>query len=140
MEAKAAPWRAMWCPTGPDVEGRKASLLAQVRDAIADLNESDDLAPITVEDVDRGLRSLKPTTGVGMEGCGPREWLRLPYVARAELAAILNMVERRAAWPWVAGSRVVDPLGRAAGQAEGPRARLHLHAGAAPQPHTETVR
>jgi hypothetical protein len=55
-----------------------------------------------VEDVDRGLRSLKPTTGVGTEFCGPREWLRLPRAARAELAAILNLVERKAAWPWQA--------------------------------------
>ena len=62
-------------------------------------NNAETLDPITVDDVDRGIKELKSNTALGLDQWEVA-WLKaMPPEAKESLATLLNMVEACGSWP-----------------------------------------
>jgi hypothetical protein len=89
VEAALCHWSAIW----------KVDQIEQLEERPWDQAGESDLAPITVEEVERAALAFKETTGMGSDDFHPRWVVRLSLAGKQAITDMLNAAERSRVWP-----------------------------------------
>ena len=105
-------WNSLW--TQPQHATAKQLWKVPKQHAMRSTREQE-LAPSTIEDLERGLKMLKTSTAVGIDQWSPGQLRLLSPEAKKALLCILQDVEASKAWPGYTHYNIIVLMGKPAG-------------------------
>ena len=109
-QALLQDWGALWTH---EHHAKCVEVWALLKQHAKTLNNT--LDPITMEDLERGLKMLNTNTAAGIDQWSPGQLRSLSMEAKELLLGILQDVERTKAWPGYAYYNIIVLMGKPAG-------------------------